>query len=142
MLKELIQRFSGMGSGLFRSPKKANQIIDEEILLTMKSISGEFKKDSLLTQIEEERLKISLEMEAFIKAYENGKIKDDIADLTISKLTQKFQSLENKVDELNSVREDIKAFDSTNKDKEQEFKEEMKKHKIRSLYEIQKGEYR
>ena len=142
MLKELIQRFSGMGSGLFRSPKKANRIMDEEILLTMQSISGEFKKDSLFTQIEEERLKISLEMEAFIKGYENGEIKDDIADLTISKLTQKFQSLENKVDELNSVREDIKAFDSASKDKEQEFKQEMQKHKIRSLYEIQKGEYR
>ena len=142
MLKELIQRFSGMGSGLFRSPKKANELIDEQIFLTMKSISGEFKKDSLLTQIEEERLKISLEMEAFIKSYENGEIKDDIADITINKLTQKYKDLEIKVDELNGVREDIKAFDSTNKDKEQEFKEEMQKHKIRSLYEIQKGEFR
>ena len=142
MLKKLIQRFFGMGSGLFRSPKKANQIMDEEILLTMKSISGEFKKDSLLTQIEEERLKISLEMEAFIKGYENGEIKDDIADITINKLTQKYKDLEIKVDELNGVREDIKAFDSTNKDKEQEFNEEMQKHKIRSLYEIQKGEFR
>ena len=142
MLKELIQRFSGMGSGLFRSPKKANQIMDEEIFLTMKSISGEFKKDSLLTEIEEERLKISLEMESFIKGYENGEIKDDIADLTISKLTQKYKDLEMKVNELNGVREDIKVFDSKNKDKEQEFKEEMQKHKIRSLYEIQKGEYR
>ncbi len=142
MLKELIQRFSGMGSGLFRSPKKANRIMDEEILLTMQSISGEFKKDSLLTEIEEERLKISLEMEAFIKGYENGEIKDDIADITIDKLTQKYKDLEMKVDELNGVREDIKAFDSTNKDKEQEFKAEMQKHKTRSLYEIQKGEYR
>lgn len=142
MLKELIQRFSGMGSGLFRSPKKANQIMDEEILLTMKSISGEFKKDSLLTQIEEERLKISLEMETFIKNYENGEINETVADLTINKLEQKYRDLENKVDELNGVREDIKAFDSKNKDKEQEFKKEMQKHKIRSLYEIQKGEYR
>ena len=139
MLKELIQRFSGMGSGLFRSPKKANQIMDEEILLTMKSISREFKQDSLLKEIEEERLKISLEQEEFIKKYENGEINDDIANLTINKLTQKYKDLEIKVDELKSVREDIKAFDSRNKDKEQEFNEEMQKHKVRSIYEMEKG---
>lgn len=141
MLKELIQRFSGMGSGLFRSPKKANQIMDEEILLTMKSISREFKQDSLLKEIEEERLKISLEQEEFIKKYENGEINDDIANLTINKLTQKYKDLEIKVDELKGVREDIKAFDSRNKDKEQEFNEEMQKHKVRSVYELEKGYY-
>ena len=139
MLKELIQRFYGTGSGLSRSPNKASQIIDEEIFLTMKSISGTFKQDSLLTEIEKERLKISLEMEAFIKSYENGEIKDDLADITINKLTQKYKDLEIKVDELNGVRKDIKAFDSRNKDKEQEFNEELQKHKIRSLYEFERG---
>ena len=139
MLKELIQRFSGMGSGLFRSPKKANELIDEQIFLTIKSIGGTFKQDSILTEIEEERLKISLEMEAFIKGYENGEINDDIANLTINKLTQKYKDLEIKVDELKGVREDIKAFDSRNKDKEQEFNEEMQKHKVRSIYEMEKG---
>ena len=77
-----------------------------------------------------------------IKGYENGEINETVADLTINKLEQKYRDLENKVDELNGVREDIKAFDSKNKDKEQEFKQEMQKHKVRSLYEIQKGEYR
>jgi hypothetical protein len=141
MLKELIQRFSGMGSGLFRSPKKANELIDEQIFLTMKSIGGTFKQDSLLKEIEEERLKISLEQEEFIKKYENGEINDDIASLTINKLTQKYKNLEIKVDELKGVREDIKAFDSRNKDKEQEFNEEMQKHKVRSVYELEKGYY-
>lgn len=141
MLKELIQRFSGMGSGLFRSPKKANELIDEQIFLTMKSIGGTFKQDSLLKEIEEERLKISLEQEEFIKKYENGEINDDIANLTINKLTQKYKDLEMKVDELKGVREDIKAFDSRNKDKEQEFNEEMQKHKVRSVYELEKGYY-
>lgn len=139
MLKELIQRFSGMGSGLFRSPKKANELIDEQIFLTMKSIGGTFKQDSLLKEIEEERLKISLEQEEFIKKYENGEINDDIANLTINKLTQKYKDLEIKVDELKSVRKNIKAFDSRNKDKEQEFNEEMQKHKVRSIYEMEKG---
>ncbi len=141
MLKELIQRFSGMGSGLFRSPKKATELIDEQIFLTMKSIGGTFKQDSLLKEIEEERLKISLEQEEFIKKYENGEINDDIANLTINKLTQKYKELEIKVDELKGVREDIKAFDSRNKDKEQEFNEEMQKHKVRSVYELEKGHY-
>lgn len=141
MLKELIQRFSGMGSGLFRSPKKANELIDEQIFLTMKSIGGIFKQDSLLKEIEEERLKISLEQEEFIKKYENGEINDDIANLTINKLTQKYKDLEIKVDELKGVREDIKAFDSRNKNKEQEFNEEMQKHKVRSVYELEKGYY-
>lgn len=141
MLKELIQRFSGMGSGLFRSPKKANELIDEQIFLTMKSIGGTFNQDSLLKEIEEERLKISIEQEEFIKKYENGEINDDIANLTINKLTQKYKDLEIKVDELKGVREDIKAFDSRNKDKEQEFNEEMQKHKVRSVYELEKGYY-
>lgn len=139
MLKELIQRFSGMGSGLFRSPKKANELIDEQIFLTMKSISGEFKKDSLLKEIEEERLKISLEMETFIKNYENGEINETVANLTINKLEQKYKDLEIKIDELNGVRENIKAFDSRNKEKEQEFNDELKKHKVRSIYEMEKG---
>lgn len=139
MLKELIKRFSGMGSGLFRSPKKANELIDEQIFLTMKSISGTFKEDSLLKEIEKERLKISLEMETFIRNYENGEINETVANLTINKLEQKYKDLEIKIDELNGVREDIKAFDSRNKDKEQEFNEEMSKHKVRSYYEIEKG---
>lgn len=138
MLKELINRVF-YKSGLFRSPKKANELIDEQIFLTMKSIGGTFKQDSLLKEIEEERLKISLEQEEFIKKYENGEINDDIANLTINKLTQKYKDLEIKVDELKGVREDIKAFDSRNKDKEQEFNEEMQKHKVRSIYEMEKG---
>ena len=139
MLKELIKRFSGMGSGLFRSPKKANELIDEQIFLTMKSINGEFKKDLLLKEIEEERLKISLEMETFIKNYENGEINETVANLTINKLEQKYKDLEMKIDELNGVREDIKAFDSRNKEKEQEFNDELQKHKVRSVYEMEKG---
>ena len=139
MLKELIKRFSGMGSGLFRSPKKANELIDEQIFLTMKSISGTFKEDSLLKEVEEERLKISLEMETFIRNYENGEINETVANLTINKLEQKYKDLELKIDELNGVREDIKAFDSRNKEKEKEFNEEMLKHKVRSYYEIEKG---
>lgn len=139
MLKELIKRFSGMGSGLFRSPKKANELIDEQIVLTMKSISGEFKKDSFFKEIEEERLKISLEMETFIKDYENGEINETVANLTINKLEQKYKDLEIKINELNDVRADIKAFDSRNKEKEQEFNEELQKHKVRSVYEMEKG---
>ena len=138
MLKELIQRFSGI-NGLFRSPKEANELIDEQIFLTMKSISGIFKHDSTIKEIEEERLKISLEQEEFIRKYENGEINDDIANLTIDKLTQKYKELEVKIDELNGIREDIKAFDSRNKEKEQEFNKEMQKHKIRSIYEMEKG---
>lgn len=128
-----------MGSGLFRSPKKANELIDEQIILTMKSISGEFKKDSLANEIEEERLKISLEMETFIKNYENGEINETVANLTINKLEQKYKDLEMKIDELNGVRDDIKSFDSRNKEKEQEFNEELQKHKVRSIYEMEKG---
>ena len=128
-----------MGSGLFRSPKKANELIDEQIFLTMKSINGEFKKDSLLKEIEEERLKISLEMETFIKNYENGEINETVANLTINKLEQKYKDLEMKIDELNGVRENIKAFDSRNKEKEQEFNDELQKHKVRSIYEMEKG---
>ncbi|MFW2441714.1 hypothetical protein ACN4FT_02840 [Aliarcobacter butzleri] len=138
MLKELIQRFPGI-NGLFRNPKKAHELIDEQIFLTMKSIGGVFKQDSIVKEIEEERLKISLEQEEFIRKYENGEINDDIANLTINKLTQKYKELEVKIDELNGVREDIKDFDFRNKEKEQEFNKEMQKHKIRSIYEMEKG---
>ncbi|MCT7589038.1 hypothetical protein [Aliarcobacter butzleri] len=139
MLKDLLKRLLGIGSGLFRSPKMANKLIDEQIVLSMKSIGETFKEDSLFKEIEKERLKISIEQEKFIKKYENGEINDDIANLTINKLTHKYKELEIKIDELNSVREDIKAFDSRNKAKEQEFNQEMKKHKVRSIYEMEKG---
>lgn len=135
----IFKRVFGMGSGLFLSPKKATDLMDEQILLTMASINGTFKEDSLLKEIEAERLKISLEQEEFIKKYEIGEINDDIADLTINKLTQKYKDLESKIDDLNVIREDIKAFDSRNKDKEKEFKEEMRKHKARTLLEFEKG---
>lgn len=142
MLKQLIQRLSSsIGSGLFRSPRKANDIIDEEIILTMKSISGNFKESKMMKEIEQERLKIQIEQEEFIKKYENGEINDDIANLTINKLTQKYEELEVKIDELNGVREDIKAFDSKTKQKEKEFNDEMKKHRKRSIYDLEKGHW-
>lgn len=142
MLKQLIERLSSsIGSGLFRSPRKANDIIDEEIILTMKSISGNFKESKMMKEIEQERLKIQIEQEEFIKKYENGEINDDIANLTINKLTQKYEELEVKIDELNGVREDIKAFDSKTKQKEKEFNDEMKKHRKRSIYDLEKGHW-
>lgn len=142
MLKQLIQRLSSsIGSGLFRSPRKANDIIDEEIILTMKSISGSFKQSKMMKEIEQERLKIQIEQEEFIKKYENGEINDDIANLTINKLTQKYEELEIKVDELNGVRQDIKALDSKTKQKEKEFNEEMQKHRKRSIYDLEKGHW-
>lgn len=139
MLKVLLKRVFGIGSGLFRSPRKATELMDEQIFLTMKSIGGTFKQDSLLKEIENERLKISLEQEEFIKKYEKGEISDDIADLTIDKISQKYKDLEIKIDELNAVREDIKAFDSKGKQKEKEFYKEMEKHKTRTLTEFEKG---
>lgn len=139
MLKVLLKRVFGIGSGLFRSPRKATELMDEQIFLTMKSIGGTFKQDSLLKEIENERLKISLEQEEFIKKYEKGEISDDIADLTIDKISQKYKDLEIKIDELNRVRDDIKAFDSKGKQKEKEFYKEMEKHKTRTLTEFEKG---
>ena len=139
MLKVLLKRVFGIGSGLFRSPRKATELMDEQIFLTMQSIQGTFKQDSLLKEIEAERLKISLEQEEFIKKYEKGEISDTIANLTIDKISQKYKDLEIKIDELNGVREDIKAFDSKGKQKEKEFYKEMQKHKTRTLTEFQEG---
>lgn len=139
MLKNIIKRFFGVGSGLFRSPRKATELMDEQIFLTMQSIGGTFKENSLIKEIEAERLKISREQEEFIKKYEKGEISDAIADLTIDKISQKYKELEIKVDELNGVREDIKAFDSKGNQKEKEFYKEMQKHKTRTLTEFEKG---
>lgn len=141
MLKELFKRIYGGGSGLNRSPRKAHEIIDEEILLAMKSINGEFKKDSLLIEIEEERLKIDLELSIFLKNYEDGEISNSVVDETVNKLTQKYQDLESKVDELNDIRAEIKGLDSKSKEKEKEFEHELKKLKVRSIYEMEKGYY-
>ena len=139
MLKELFKRIYGGGSGLNRSPRKAHEIIDEEILLAMKSINEEFKKDSLLIEIEEERLKIDLELSIFLKNYEDGEISNSVVDETVNKLTQKYQDLESKVDELNDIRAEIKGLDSKSKEKEKEFEHELKKLKVRSIYEMEKG---
>lgn len=139
MLKVLLKRVFGIGSGLFRSPRKATELMDEQIFLTMQSIGGTFKENSLIKEIEAERLKISLEQEEFIKKYEKGEISDTIANLTIDRISQKYKDLEIKIDELNRVRDDIKAFDSKGKQKEKEFYKEMEKHKTRTLTEFEKG---
>lgn len=48
-----IKKAIGM-SGLFRSPKRANELIDEQIFATMKSIGGMFKEDGVMKEIERE----------------------------------------------------------------------------------------
>ncbi len=139
MLKELVKRLFGMGSGLFRSPKRANELIDEQIFATMKSIGGMFKEEGTMKEIERERLKIAIEQEEFLKKYEKGEIAEDLAASIADRLTQKYKDLGVKIDELKNIRDNIKGYDSIDKEKEQEFNTEMQKHKVRSIYEMEKG---
>ena len=118
---------------------KAIKVEDTKQNTLKGAIYNNIKENSLIKEIEAERLKISLEQEEFIKKYEKGEISDAIADLTIDKISQKYKELEIKVDELNGVREDIKAFDSKGNQKEKEFYKEMQKHKTRTLTEFEKG---
>ena len=73
-----IKKAIGM-SGLFRSPKRANELIDEQIFATMKSIGGMFKEDGVMKEIERERLKLQVEQDEFLKKYEKGEINEDLA---------------------------------------------------------------
>ncbi len=139
MLKELIKRLFGVGSGLFRSPKMANKLIDEQIVLNMKSISGMFKEEGAMKEIARERLKIAIEQEEFLKKYEKGEIDNDLAISIADRLTQKYKDLGVKIEELKNIRDSIKGYDSIDKEKEQEFNQEMQKHKVRSIYEMEKG---
>ena len=142
MLKGLFNRIF-LNSGLFRSPRKANDLLDEGIILTMSSISGSFKQSKMMKEIAQEKLTIQIEIDAFVKDFENGKYGDNLilADSIADKILHKYEELEIKVDELNGVRQDIKALDSKTKQKEKEFNEEMQKHRKRSIYDLEKGHW-
>ena len=122
-----IKKAIGM-SGLFRSPKRANELIDEQIFATMKSIGGMFKEDGVMKEIERERLKLQVEQDEFLKKYEKGEINEDLAASIADRLTQKYKDLGVKIDELKDIRENIKSYDSISKAKEIEFNKEIKKH--------------
>ena len=142
MLKGLFNRIF-FNSGLFRSPRKANDLIDEGIISTMSSISGSFKQSKMMKEIAQEKLTIQIEIDAFVKDFENGKYGDNLilADSIADKILHKYEELQIKVDELNCVRQDIKALDSKTKQKEKEFSEEMQKHRKRSIYDLEKGHW-
>ncbi|MGJ0377298.1 hypothetical protein [Aliarcobacter cryaerophilus] len=133
-----IKKAIGM-SGLFRSPKRANELIDEQIFATMKSIGGMFKEDGVMKEIERERLKLQVEQDEFLKKYEKGEINEDLAASIADRLTQKYKDLGVKIDELKDIRENIKSYDSISKAKEIEFNKELKKHQERTYQEVLKG---
>lgn len=133
-----IKKAIGM-SGLFRSPKRANELIDEQIFATMKSIGGMFKEDGVMKEIERERLKLQVEQDEFLKKYEKGEIDEDLAASIADRLTQKYKDLGVKIDELKDIRENIKSYDSISKAKEIEFNKELKKHQERTYQEVLKG---
>ena len=133
-----IKKAIGM-SGLFRSPKRANELIDEQIFATMKSIGGMFKEDGVMKEIERETLKLQVEQDEFLKKYEKGEINEDLAASIADRLTQKYKDLGVKIDELKDIRENIKSYDSISKAKEIEFNKELKKHQERTYQEVLKG---
>ena len=133
-----IKKAIGM-SGLFRSPKRANELIDEQIFATMKSIGGMFKEDGVMKEIERERLKLQVEQDEFLKKYEKGEINEDLAASIADRLTQKYKDLGVKIDELKDIRENIKSYDSISKAKEIEFNKELNKHQERTYQEVLKG---
>ena len=133
-----IKKAIGM-SGLFRSPKRANELIDEQIFATMKSIGGMFKEDGVMKEIERERLKLQVEQDEFLKKYEKGEINEDLAASIADRLTQKYKDLGVKIDELKDIRDNIKSYDLISKAKEIEFNKELKKHQERTYQEVLKG---
>ncbi|MGJ0332306.1 hypothetical protein NG751_10565 [Aliarcobacter cryaerophilus] len=133
-----IKKAIGM-SGLFRSPKRANELIDEQIFATMKSIGGMFKEDGVMKEIERERLKLQVEQDEFLKKYEKGEIDEDLAASIADRLTQKYKDLGVKIDELKDIRDNIKSYDLISKAKEIEFNKELKKHQERTYQEVLKG---
>lgn len=128
-------------SGLYRNSLHANKLIDDEIISSIGSISGMIKESGLSEEIEKERLKISKELDEFLLSYHNGSINSDIANSMSDKILEKYKALEIKVDELNDIRQSIKNYDSISKEKEIELEQEMKKHKKRTIYELEKGYY-
>ena len=133
-----IKKAIGM-SGLFRSPKRANELIDEQIFATMKTIGGMFKEDGVMKEIERERLKLQVEQDEFLKKYEKGEIDEDLAASIADRLTQKYKDLGVKIDELKDIRDNIKSYDLISKAKEIEFNKELKKHQERTYQEVLKG---
>ncbi|MCT7566048.1 hypothetical protein N5T96_06810 [Aliarcobacter butzleri] len=137
----ILKTFFGglMNIGTNRSLKKANDIVDKDIGATMGSISGMFKESRLLSEITREEVKIKMELERFIEDYEDDKIETDDALYFIDNMEERKQALALKIDELNQIRGKITNFDTISKNTEKEFKEEMEKHKFRTIDEFSKG---
>lgn len=130
-------------SGLFRSSKKANDLIDEQIFHSLKSISGSFKEAGMLKEIHKEKLRLSKELDVFIKDVDEGKYKhnEKEADLIVETLLKNYEKLEAQVDDLNNIRKGIIKADNKALEKELEFKKEMEEHKFRSFYDLEKGHH-
>ncbi len=138
-----IKRVFGFGNGINRNPQKANDLITEQIGLTMRAVNKEFKQDSLLLEIEKEKLKLSLEFKDFKEKFEKGEFnteeKQDKAIALNNQFEKRIDALDEKIQELASIKSDIKSIDKKSKEKSNEFDNELHKHKARSLYEFERG---
>lgn len=138
-----IRRVFGLGNGIDRNPQKANDLITEQIGLTMRAVNKEFKQDSLFLEIEREKLKLSLEFKDFKEKFEKGEFnteeKQDKAIELNNQFEKRMDDLAEKVQELASIKSDIKSIDKSTKEKAKEFDNELHKHKVRSLYEFERG---
>lgn len=141
---ERFKRLFGFGDyGLYRSPNRANELHTSQIATEIDIIGNMFKSSGLNKEIEDEKIQLKKDFEQFQEKWKNKEFSSEEKmneALTINnEFSLRIKALQKKIDELHSIKSDIKDLKSQKDKQENEFDNEMKLHRIRFDEDLEKG---
>lgn len=141
---ERLKRVFGFGDyGLYRSPNKANELHTSQIATEIDIIGNMFKSSGLNKEIEDEKIQLKKDFEQFQEKWRNKEFSSEEKmneALTINnEFSLRIKALQEKIDELNNIKSDIKDLKNQKDKQENEFDNEMKLHRIRFDEDLEKG---
>lgn len=127
IFKTIAYKLIGLsGSGIWRSPEKAIELANNQIMLGVRDINASIKQSGMVSQIEKEKIKLSEELQSFKKAFQNNELDIDYAVDRILQIEKKYEELDQKIEELNSVSSSIKNRANEINQNDEDFNKEMK----------------
>ena len=142
--KERIKRLFGFGDyGLYRSSNRANELHTSQIATEIDIIGNMFKSSGLNKEIEDEKIQLKKDFEQFQEKWKNKEFSSEEKmneALTINnEFSLRIKALQKKIDELHSIKSDIKDLKSQKDKQENEFDNEMQLHRVRFNEDLEKG---
>lgn len=141
---ERFKRLFGFGDyGLYRSPNRANELHTSQIATEIDIIGNMFKSSGLNKEIEDEKIQLKKDFEQFQEKWKNKEFSSEEKmneALTINnEFSLRIKALQKKIDELHSIKSDIKDLKSQKDKQENEFDNEMQLHRVRFNEDLEKG---